>query len=159
MKKRSRETGEIEGVSYEEITYEGYGHGGVAILVEVTTDNKNRTVAELRHCFSKYGGSLAESGAVAYNFDRKGLIEINSTDLDEEELILQVLDLCADDVDKDDDSFNIFTLPSDLYKVVTNFENTNYKIIKAKFTRIPENTINAGDNFGKNQDGGKLNEQ
>ena len=138
-------TGEIEGAAYEEITYEGYGHGGVAILVEVTTDNKNRTVAEVRHCFSKYGGNMAESGAVAWNFDPKGAIEIKSAGLNEDDFMMQALDLGADDVEKDDDFYTIYTPTSDLYKVVTNFEENGFTIERAELTRIPKTTINADD--------------
>ena len=140
-----RGTGEIEGAAYEEITYEGYGHGGVAILVEVTTDNKNRTVAEMRHCFSKNGGNMAESGAVAFNFDRKGFIVIKVDNHNEDDFMMQALDLGADDVEKDEDMFLIYTATTDLYKVVTNFENAGFKVEKAEFTRIPKNTVNADD--------------
>jgi YebC/PmpR family DNA-binding regulatory protein len=140
-----RGTGEIEGAIYEEITYEGYGQGGVAILVEVTTDNKNRSVAELRHCFSKYGGNLAESGAVAYNFDKKGVIEIQVNGKDEDDFMMQALELGADDVQKDDDLFLVYTATTDLYKVVGNFEEAGYTIEKAEFTRIPKNTIQADE--------------
>ena len=140
-----RGTGEIEGASYEEITYEGYGHAGVAIMVDVTTDNKNRTVAEIRHAFSKYGGNMAESGAVAWNFDQKGLIEIKAEGQNEDDFMMTALDMGADDVEKEDDLFLVYTVPTELYKVVTTFEENGFKIEKAEFTRVPKNTINADD--------------
>ena len=140
-----RGTGEIEGAAYEEVTYEGYGHGGVALLVDVTTDNKNRSVAEIRHTFSKYGGNMAESGAVAWNFDQKGSIEINGEGLDEDEFMMQALDLGADDIKVYDELFIVYTAPTDLYKVITAFEENGFKIEKAELTRVPKNLINADD--------------
>jgi len=140
-----RGTGEIEGATYEEITYEGYGHGGVAILVDVMTDNKNRSVADLRHCFSKYGGNLAESGAVAWNFKQKGMIHILASAKDEDDFILEALDLGADDIETDEGMYIVYTPVTDLYKVVTAFEDKGYKIEKAELTRVPTNTINVDD--------------
>jgi YebC/PmpR family DNA-binding regulatory protein len=140
-----RGTGEIEGAAYEEVTYEGYGHGGVAILVEVTTDNKNRTVADIRHCFSKYGGNMAESGAVAWNFDEKGMIEIKAEKLNEDDFMMKALDLGADDVETDEGMFIVYTAPTDLYMVVTAFETNGFTIEKAELTRIPKTLINADD--------------
>ena len=140
-----RGTGEIEGAAYEEITYEGYGHGGVAILVDVMTDNKNRSVAEIRHAFSKYGGSMAESGAVAWNFEQKGAIEIKSENIDEDEFMMKALDLGADDVEKADDVYIVYTQTTELYKVVSSFEEEGFTIEKAELTRIPKTTINADD--------------
>jgi YebC/PmpR family DNA-binding regulatory protein len=140
-----RGTGEVEGAAYEEITYEGYGHGGVAILIDVTTDNKNRTVAEVRHAFSKYGGNMAESGAVAWNFEQKGAIDITDTGFDEDDFMMQALDLGAEDVQKDDGFYVVYTSVADLYKSVGNFEDAGFKIQKAELTRIPKTTINADD--------------
>jgi YebC/PmpR family DNA-binding regulatory protein len=138
-------TGEIEGVNYEEITYEGYGHAGVAIIIEVLTENRNRAVAELRHILSKYGGNLAENGAVSWNFDIKGAIEIKVEQRCEDDFMMQALDFGADDVERIDDTFLIYTQPSDLYKVVTCFEEAGISIEKAELTRIPKNTVNADD--------------
>ncbi|MBN2829865.1 MAG: YebC/PmpR family DNA-binding transcriptional regulator, partial [Candidatus Cloacimonetes bacterium] len=87
-----RGTGELEGASYEQISYEGYGHNGVAIIVECLTDNKNRTVAEIRHTFSKYGGSMGDSGAVAWNFESKGFFTIPAAGMDEDEVMMALLD-------------------------------------------------------------------
>ena len=104
-----RGTGEIEGQDYVEISYEGYGPGGVAIFVEALTDNTNRTVADLRHLFSKAGGSLGQSGSVAFLFDRQGIIEIASAGLDEMELFDIVAEAGADDLARDDDHFVVTT--------------------------------------------------
>ena len=102
-------TGELEGVNYSEITYEGYAPGGVAVMVESVTDNKNRTVAEIRHAFTKYGGSLAESGAVSYGFDRKGVITLPAQDKTEDDMMEIVLDAGADDIELEDNYFEITT--------------------------------------------------
>ena len=104
-----RGTGEIEGVSYDEITYEAYGPGGVAILIETMTDNRNRTVAELRHLLSKNNGNLGESGSVSYMFDRKGYIVVNKEKKSEEELFEIAIEAGAEDLKQDDDNFEIFT--------------------------------------------------
>lgn len=102
-------TGELEGVTYHELTYEGYGPGGVAIMVEAATDNKNRTVAEVRHLFSKYGGSLGENGSVAYMFDRKGIITMPVQGKTEEEIMDIVLEAGAEDLQTEDDFFEVQT--------------------------------------------------
>ena len=102
-------TGELEGVSYSEITYEGYAPGGVAVMVESVTDNKNRTVAEVRHLFNKYGGSMAESGAVSYGFDRKGIITLPKQDKTEDDIMEIILDAGADDIATEDDFFEVTT--------------------------------------------------
>ncbi|HOU72541.1 MAG TPA: YebC/PmpR family DNA-binding transcriptional regulator, partial [Candidatus Syntrophosphaera sp.] len=103
-----RGTGEIEGAAYEEIVYEGYGHNGVGIVVEVMTDNKNRTVADVRHIFSKYGGNLAESGSVAWNFEQKGFFNVPSAGLDEDEFMMQALEAGAEDIELSDEYFDIY---------------------------------------------------
>jgi len=138
-------TGEIEGVNYEEIMYEGYGHGGVAILVEALTDNKNRTVAEVRHIFSKYGGNMAEGGAVSWNFEKKGMIDVLSDGLEEDDFMMQALDLGAEDIEITDGIFIVYTVPTDLYKVVGLLDDNGFKVQKAEFTMIPKTTINADD--------------
>ncbi len=102
-------TGELQGVTYYELTYEGYGPGGIAILVEVATDNKNRTVAEVRHLFSKYGGSMGESGSVAWMFDRKGIITLPRQNLSEDEMMDIVLEAGAEDLRTEEDFFEIQT--------------------------------------------------
>lgn len=140
-----RGTGEIEGASYENYLYEGYGHGGVAILVETLTDNKQRTVSEVRHCFSKFGGSMAESGAVSWMFEQKGLIEIAKADLDEDEVMMAVLDAGAEDLVVEDDVFEVYTDYQELHNVVKNLEEQEFKLEKTELTRVPKNQVNADD--------------
>ncbi len=142
-------TGELEGVSYESYTYEGYGQNGIAIIVETLTDNKQRTVADVRHIFSKYGGNLAESGSVSWMFEQKGLIEIQKGDLDEDEVMMAALDAGAEDFLSDNDYFEIYTEYSSLHSVLKKLEETDYKIEKAELTRIPKNFINADNVAGK----------
>lgn len=136
-----RGTGEIEGVNYEEITYEGYGPGGVAVLLEVLTDNKNRTVAEVRHLFDKYSGNLGESGCVAWMFDKKGLIEIASSGLTEDEVMELALEHGAQDVQNEGDTFEITTDPSDFEAVRKAIEEKGWKIDMAEVTMIPQNSV------------------
>ncbi|MBP7562944.1 MAG: YebC/PmpR family DNA-binding transcriptional regulator [Candidatus Cloacimonetes bacterium] len=140
-----RGTGEIEGAAYEELTYEGYGQGGVAIMLDAMTDNKNRTVAEVRHCFSKYGGTMAEGGAVAWNFEQKGLIEIDAAGLDEDEVMMNAIEAGADDVQNDEEVFSIYTQVADFSKVIVEIEKIGYKINKAELTRVPKSTVAADD--------------
>ena len=140
-----RGTGDADGIIYEEIVYEGYGHNGVAIIVETMTDNRNRTVADVRHIFSKHGGNLAENGAVGWIFEQKGLIEIQSENLEEDDFMLQALDLGAEDVEKHENLFYVYTALTDFYKVLSSFEENGFTIEKAELTRIPKNTINADD--------------
>src|SRR5271167_2828610 len=106
-----RGTGELPGVSYEEITFEGYGPGGVAILVEVSTDNRNRTVSEIRHCFSKNGGNLGEVGSVAWMFERKSHVYVPREQASEEQLMNIVLDAGADDLRDDGDQWEVVSPP------------------------------------------------
>ena len=140
-----RGTGELEGVNYEHFTYEGYGHNGVAIIVETLTDNKQRTVAEVRHIFSKYGGNLAENGSVSYMFDQKGLIMIPENDLDEDEVMMASLDAGAEDFIVEEGNFIIYTAYADLHSVHKKLEEASYNIEKAELTRIPQNTIQADE--------------
>lgn len=140
-----RGTGEIEGAAYEEITYEGYGHNGVGIVVDVMTDNKNRTVAELRHIFSKYGGNLAETGAVSWNFDQKGYFNVPSAGLDEDEFMMQAIEAGAEDVELSDDVFDVYTNPGDFHTVISNFEGLGFPVMNPELTRVPKNTVNADE--------------
>jgi len=140
-----RGTGEIEGAAYEEITYEGYGHNGIGIVVEVMTDNRNRSVAEIRHAFSKFGGNMAELGAVSWNFEQKGFFNVPSVGLDEDEFMMQALEAGAEDVELNDEHFNIITSPNEFHTVLTNMENAGFPVQNAELTRIPKNTINADD--------------
>jgi YebC/PmpR family DNA-binding regulatory protein len=140
-----RGTGELEGVNYEEVTYEGYGHNGVGIVVDVLTDNKNRTVADIRHVFSKYGGAMAEAGAVSWNFEQKGYFTIPSENLDEDEVMMAALEAGAEDVQKADDIYEIYTSPTDFHTVLSNMEQAGYQVENAELTKLPKSTINADE--------------
>ncbi len=136
-----RGTGEIEGAAYEEITYEGYGPGGVAVMVEALTDNKNRTVAHVRHCFDKYNGNLGETGCVSWMFDKKGLIVVSAEGLDEDTVMEVALEAGAEDVQHEEDTFEITTDPGDLEIVREALEQKEWKIELAELTYIPQNTV------------------
>mgnify|MGYP006279538591 CR=1 FL=1 len=137
-------TGELEGVNYEQHVYEGYGHNGVAILVETLTDNSKRTVAEVRHVFSSHDGNLAESGAVAWIFEKKGIILIKQDNADEDEVMMDALEAGAEDIVIEDDSFKIIT-PFDKFHNVNKALKEKYDIEDAELTRIPKNTVKADD--------------
>lgn len=134
-------TGELPGVSYEEVTYEGYGPGGVAIMVEIMTDNKNRTVAEMRHIFSKHNGNLGESGCVAWMFDKKGLIVVDTDKADEDRLMEIVLNAGAEDMRRNGDVFEIITLPEELLPVQEAIDQEGIEISVAQVSRIPQSTV------------------
>lgn len=136
-----RGTGELEGVNYEEITYEGYGIGGVAILIETMTDNRNRTVAELRHLLSKNGGNLGESGSVAWMFDRKGLIIIDKESKSEEELFDIAIEAGADDVKDEGDAFEIYTAPENFDAVDEAIKAQGIEPQASEISQIPQNYI------------------
>lgn len=136
-----RGTGELEGVNYEEITYEGYGPNGVAILIETMTDNRNRTVAELRHLFSKNGGNLGESGSVAWIFDRKGYIVVNKTAKSEEELFEIAIEAGAEDLKDEDDVFEIYTDPDNYEAVSDAVKNAGITPQVSEISMIPQTYI------------------
>ena len=136
-----RGTGEIEGGSIEEYTYEGYGPGGVAIVVEVATDNKNRTVSEIRHAFSKNNGNMGEQGSVAWMFERKGQIILEGEDLKEDDLMDLVLEAGADDLRQDGDTWEVITAPDALNTVQEALQKANVKIAEAKVAMIPKNLV------------------
>ncbi len=136
-----RGTGELEGVSYDEITYEAYGPGGVAILIETMTDNRNRTVAELRHLLSKNSGNLGESGSVAYMFDRKGYIVVNKNQKSEDELFELAIEAGAEDLKEDGDSFEIFTDQESFDEVKTAIENAGVETDVAEISMIPQTYV------------------
>jgi YebC/PmpR family DNA-binding regulatory protein len=133
-------TGNLEGVSYEEIVYEGYGAGGTAVMVEILTDNKNRTAAEVRHAFSKHDGNLGESGCVSFMFDRKGLIVINQEDVtvSEEDFMLEVIDCRAEEYEVNDGTFEIYTEPEEYRNVKTEMKSRGYSITSSEITMIPQ---------------------
>ncbi len=132
-------TGELEGVSYEEVVYEGYGPGGVAVLVECLTDNKNRTIAEVRHIFSKAGGNVGTDGCVAWMFDKKGLIVVGRQDADEDTLMEIALDAGAEDIKDEEDCFEIITAPDDLEAVRMALEKAEIPFETAEITMLPQN--------------------
>jgi YebC/PmpR family DNA-binding regulatory protein len=134
-------TGELPGEVYEEITYEGYGAGGVAILVDVLTDNKNRTVAEIRHLFAKHGGNLGESGCVAWMFARKGVITLNTNQIDEDTLLELVLEAGGDDVKTEVDVYEIVTAPEAFEDVRSALEQKELTLDVAEVTMMPQNTV------------------
>lgn len=133
-------TGELEGVDYEEILYEGYGPGGVAVLVECLTDNRNRTVAEVRHIFSKAGGNLGTDGCVAWMFDKKGLISVSKEDADEDTLMEVALDAGAEDIKEEGDSFDVIMDPNDFDAVKDAVDDAEIKYSVAEITMLPQNT-------------------
>ena len=134
-------TGELEGVSYEEIIYEGYAPGGAAVLVECLTDNKNRAVAEVRHVFSKAGGNLGENGCVAWMFDKKGLIVVNKDKADEDQLMEIAIDAGADDVNDEGDTFEVVTKIGDFESVKEALEKASIETEMAEITMIPQNML------------------
>jgi len=134
-----RGTGELEGVNYEEITYEGYGPGGVAFIVETITDNKNRTVAEIRHMFGKNNGNLAENGAVSWKFDRKGVISIPKK-YAEDDLMMIALEAGADDMTVEEDGFEIVCEQSAFEAVKAALASNNIEVTEAELQMVPQNT-------------------
>lgn len=134
-------TGELPGVVYEEVVYEGYGPGGVAMLILCTTDNRNRTVSEIRHLLNKYGGNLGESGCVSWVFERKGLIRVSRQNYDEEELMLIAIDAGAEDFKAEDDFFEIYTAFEDLDEVQNNLTRQGIQIDSAEVTYLPQSTV------------------
>jgi len=133
-------TGELEGVNYEEFVYEGYGPFGVAIMLEVLTDNKQRTVAEIRHLLSKHGGNLGETGSVNWNFTRKGNIVIDTENIDEDDLMMKALEAGAEDITADGDSFSVITDPNNFNDVHEALKET-YTIVHADIEQIPGTTV------------------
>jgi len=134
-------TGELEGVNYEEVTYEGYGPGGVAVLVDVTTDNKNRCVSEIRRIFTKNNGNMAEPGAVAWNFERKGLIEVGGEGTDEDALFEAALDSGAEDVTDEETYFEVTTEASELHTVADALRDKGFTLSSVKNAQVPQNTV------------------
>jgi YebC/PmpR family DNA-binding regulatory protein len=134
-------TGELPGVSYDEITYEGYGPGGVAVLVESMTDNKNRTVSEIRNIFSKAGGNMGEAGCVSWMFHKKGYVVVKREKTDEDKLMSLALDAGAEDMQTEDDNFVITTPPNDLEKVKKALEDAGLALEVAEITMVPQTYV------------------
>jgi YebC/PmpR family DNA-binding regulatory protein len=138
-------TGELEGTTYSELTYEVYGPGGAAILIDVLTDNKNRTAAELRHVISRGGGNMGETGSVAFLFKRKGLISYSASDYSEDQILAVALDSGAEDVSKTDDSIEVMTAPEDFEKVLEALEKANFKQQTAEILKIADAQVSLSE--------------
>lgn len=135
-------TGELPGVTYEELVYEGYGPGGTALLVEIVTDNKNRTVSEIRHVFSKNGGNMGEAGSVAWMFQKRGYIVVEKAKADEDTLMTLALDAGAEDMKTDDaEQFEIFTAPSEFERVKKAVEGKGIPIALAEISQVPQTYV------------------
>jgi len=143
-----RALGGSEGASLEDISYEGYGPAGTAVLVQALTENRNRTVAEVRNAFSRNGGNMGENGCVDWLFEAKGIIEVELAGHDPDELSLEAIDLGADDVDPvgiDDTTLTIYSDPSDLEKIRQALEAKKYNVVKAESTLLPKTKIDVSD--------------
>ena len=141
-----RGTGELEGVTYEEVVYEGYGPGGAAILIEAMTDNKNRTTAEIRHLLGKYGGNMGSAGSVAFQFSKKGYIAVEKAGVSEDALMEAALEAGAEDFKADDsDVFEIVTDPGSLEPVKSQLESKGFTLQTAELQMTPSTTVAVGD--------------
>jgi YebC/PmpR family DNA-binding regulatory protein len=134
-------TGEGDSVNYEESRYEGYGAGGVAVIIDVLTDNRNRTVADVRYALTKNNGTLAENGAVTWNFEHKGFIAVNKDACSEDEMFDKAIEAGAEDVRLEGDTYEIITEPSDLHTVAEGLESQGLKPEEAKLTMLPKTTL------------------
>jgi len=136
-----RGTGELPGVAYEEIVYEGYGPGGVALLMEVTTDNRNRTVGELRHLLTKHGGKMGETGCVAWMFHRKGVVQVPADKVSEDALMEAALAAGAEDMQRQDDTFEVTTTQEDFEPVLGALKEAGVPVAEAELRMIPETDV------------------
>ena len=134
-------TGELEGVTYEEVTYEGYGPAGVAIMLEATTDNANRTVAEIRHLFDRHGGKLSSANSVAWMFDRCGLITVEGTSVPEDAVLEAALEAGAVDVTRDGEQYAITTEPVDVHAVASTLRERGMAVSSVEFALVPKSTV------------------
>ncbi|MFC1717462.1 YebC/PmpR family DNA-binding transcriptional regulator [Candidatus Poribacteria bacterium] len=141
-----RGTGQLPGVDYEEIIYEGYGPKGVAIIVEVVTDNRNRSTADLRFILSKHGGNMGERGCVSWMFDKKGLIVVDKEKVDEDELMMIALEAGAEDIKTEDGSFEVITAPGDFESVKNAIEEAEIETDLAEVSMIPQTTVKLDGN-------------
>jgi YebC/PmpR family DNA-binding regulatory protein len=143
-------TGDLDGVRFEEFTYEGYGPAGVAMLIDVLTDNKNRTTAEVRHALTKHNGNLGEAGCVAWNFETKGVVRVNGATCDEETLLEVALDAGADDVKEEDGFFEVYSEPSNLAAVGDALKSGNIPYDSAGIEKLPKTLVKVdGDDAKK----------
>ncbi|HKJ68032.1 MAG TPA: YebC/PmpR family DNA-binding transcriptional regulator [bacterium] len=136
-----RGTGELPGVSYEDMTYEGYGPNGTALYIETTTDNKNRTVSEIRHILDKHGGSLGESGSVAWVFDRKGVVYVSKEGVSEDDLMLVGLEHGAEDINEEEEFFEVICLMEEFHHLKSGLKEAGFVIPESELQQIPKNTI------------------
>jgi len=134
-------TGELEGVTYEEIQYEGYGPGGVAIIAQVLTDNKNRTVSEIRRMFTKHGGNMGETGCVGWMFDKKGILTVDKSQVDEDRLMDIALDAGAEDVRDEGEVFEVVTQPEDFERVKERLDQEKIAVASGQVSLVPKNTV------------------
>ena len=139
-------SGELSNVVYEEITYEGYAPGGVAVIVDCISDNRNRTASDVRHCFAKYGGNLGTTGSVGFMFDERGVLVVErAPGSDEDEMMMTALDAGAEDVKVDEDVFEIYTAPNDFSAVREKLEQQGITFLSAEVQKIPQNTVAVTD--------------
>lgn len=136
-----RGIGELEGQSYEEFYYEGYGPGGVAIMLQIMTDNRNRTASDVRHLFSKYGGNLGESGCVAWMFEKKAEVRVDAAGVDEEELMVVAAAAGADDIEEDEEAYVVVGAPEILADLRENLSQNGLKVLEAEVTMRPQNVV------------------
>ncbi len=139
-------SGELGDVVYEQITYEGYAPGGVAVIVDTITDNRNRTVSDVRHCFAKNGGNLGNAGSVSFMFDEKGVLVVERTPgSDEDEMMMLALDAGAEDMKAEEDVYEIYTAPSDFSAVREALEQQGLTFLTAEVDKLPQNTVSIDD--------------
>ena len=139
-------SGELSNVVYEEITYEGYAPGGVAVIVDCISDNRNRTASDVRHCFAKYGGNLGTTGSVGFMFDERGVLVVEKTPgSDEDEMMMTALDAGAEDVNVEEDVYEILTAPNDFSAVREKLEQQGITFLSAEVQKIPQNTVAVTD--------------
>ena len=139
-------SGELSNVVYEEITYEGYAPGGVAVIVDTISDNRNRTASDVRHCFAKYGGNLGTTGSVGFMFDERGVLVVErEPGSDEDEMMMTALDAGAEDVKVEEDVYEILTAPNDFSMVRENLEKQGFTFLSAEVQKIPQNTVAVTD--------------
>ena len=139
-------SGELSNVVYEEITYEGYAPGGVAIIVDTISDNRNRTASDIRHCFAKYGGNMGTTGSVGFMFDTRGVIVVEKQPgMDEDEMMMMALEAGAEDVKDEEDVFEILTDPNEFSKVREALEKQGLTFLSAEVQKIPQNTVAVDD--------------
>ncbi|MBE5817347.1 MAG: YebC/PmpR family DNA-binding transcriptional regulator [Clostridiales bacterium] len=145
MRGIKKASGELGSINYEDIQYEGYGTGGIAVIVKALTDNRNRTASDVRHIFDKFGGNLGTTGCVSYMFDNKGIITLENNGIDEDEISMLVLDLGAEDIDYDEEIITIYTDPTEVTVVSEGLTAAGYTLADASVGFVPQNTMSLDD--------------